>query len=108
MSASGSSTIGPLLVQATRTVPIVFPFSADPVGAGFVESLSRPGGNATGFMSFEFSLGGKWLELLKQITPDITRAAILRDATVGGVWPVQRRPGRGTSARSGSDPGQRA
>ena len=82
--ASGSSTIGPLL-QATRTVPIVFPFSADPVGAGFVESLSRPGGNATGFMSFEFSLGGKWLELLKQITPNITRAAILRDATVGGV-----------------------
>ena len=75
--ASGSSTIGPLL-QATRTVPIV-------LGAGFVESLSRPGGNATGFMSFEFSLGGKWLELLKQITPNITRAAILRDATVGGV-----------------------
>jgi putative ABC transport system substrate-binding protein len=82
--ASGSSTVGPLL-QATRTVPIVFPFSVDPVGAGFVESLARPGGNATGFMAFEFSLAGKWLELLKQITPNLRRVAVLRDATVGGI-----------------------
>jgi putative ABC transport system substrate-binding protein len=69
--AMGASTVGPLL-QATRTVPIVFPFVGDPVAAGFVDSLARPGGNATGFMSFEYSLSGKWLELLKQ--------TVLRDA----------------------------
>jgi putative ABC transport system substrate-binding protein len=72
--------LGPLL-QATRTVPIVFTIVPDPVGAGFVESLSRPGGNATGFLMFEFSLCGKWLELLKEIAPSVTRAAVLRDAT---------------------------
>jgi putative ABC transport system substrate-binding protein len=77
--AHGTSTVGPLL-QATRTVPIVFPVVSDPVGAGFVDSLGRPGGNATGFMSFEYSLGGKWLELLKQIAPDVLRVAVLRDA----------------------------
>src|SRR6476620_2135151 len=77
--ASGTSTVGPVL-QATRTVPIVFPTVVDPVGAGFVESLARPGGNATGFLLFEYSLGGKWLELLKQIAPTVTRAAVLRDA----------------------------
>jgi putative tryptophan/tyrosine transport system substrate-binding protein len=76
--AHGTSTAGPLL-QATRTVPIVFPTIADPVASGFVESLARPGGNATGFMNFEFSIGGKWLELLKQIAPDVTRAAVIRD-----------------------------
>jgi putative ABC transport system substrate-binding protein len=81
--AHGSSTVGPLL-QATRTVPIVFPVASDPVGAGLVESLARPGGNATGFMSTEYSIGGKWLELLKQIAPGITRAAVLRDSTQGG------------------------
>jgi putative ABC transport system substrate-binding protein len=81
--AHGSSTVGPLL-QATRTVPTVFPIAADPVGAGFVDSLARPGGNATGFMTYEYSLGGKWLELLKQIAPSMTRAAVLRDATQGG------------------------
>jgi putative ABC transport system substrate-binding protein len=70
--------VGPLL-QATRTVPIVFAGVADPVGAGFVDSLSRPGGNATGFMQFEYSLSGKWLELLKQISPGVTRAAVLRN-----------------------------
>jgi putative ABC transport system substrate-binding protein len=63
--AHGASTVGPLL-QATRIVPIVFPIVGDPVAAGFVESLARPGGNATGFMSTEYSMGGKWLELLKQ------------------------------------------
>src|SRR5229473_189769 len=79
--AHGASTVGPM--QATRTtVPIVFAGTADPVGAGFVDSLARPGGNATGFMAFEYSLGGKWLELLKQIAPGVTRAAVLRDSTL--------------------------
>src|SRR5262249_6806743 len=76
--ASGTSTVGPLM-EATRTVPIVFPTVVDPVGAGFVDSLARPGGNATGFLLFEYSLGGKWLELLKQLVPAVTRAAVLRD-----------------------------
>src|SRR5262245_31370417 len=80
--AHGASCVGPLL-QATRIVPIVFPIAGDPVGAGFVDSLARPGGNATGFMSTEFSMGGKWLELLKQTAPGVTRAAVLRDATQG-------------------------
>ena len=83
--AFGSSTVGPLL-QVTRTVPIVFPVAGDPVAAGFVDSLARPGGNATGFLSFEYGLGGKWLELLKQIAPSVTRAAVLRDpATPTGI-----------------------
>jgi putative ABC transport system substrate-binding protein len=76
--AHGASTVGALL-QATRTVPIVFPVVGDPVGAGFVDSLARPGGNVTGFMVFEYSLSGKWLELLKQIAPGVTRAAVIRD-----------------------------
>jgi putative ABC transport system substrate-binding protein len=80
--AHGASCVGPLL-QATRSVPIVFPIAGDPVGAGFVDSLARPGGNATGFMSTEFSVGGKWLELLKQTAPGVTRAAVLRDTTQG-------------------------
>ena len=69
--------------QATRTVAIVFPVVGDPVGTGLVDSLARPGGNATGFAQFEFSLSGKWLELLKQIAPGVSRAAILRDAGLG-------------------------
>jgi len=80
--AHGTATVRPLLL-ATRTVPIVFPIAGDPVGAGLVESLARPGGNATGFMTFEYSLSGKWLELLMQIAPGTTRAAILRDPTQG-------------------------
>jgi len=80
--AHGASTLGPLL-QATRTVPVVFPVVADPVAAGFVESLARPGGNATGFMVYEYSVAGKWLELLKETSPSVTRAAVLRDATQG-------------------------
>ena len=79
--ATGTATVAPLL-QATRTVPIVFVIVADPVGAGFVDSLARPGGNATGFMQFEYSLSGKWLELLKQIAPGVTRAAVLRDPAI--------------------------
>jgi putative ABC transport system substrate-binding protein len=80
--AHGGSTVGPLM-QATRTVPIVFPVAGDPIAAGFVDSLAHPGGNATGFMNFEFSLSGKWLELLKQIAPGVTRAAVLRDTAQG-------------------------
>jgi putative tryptophan/tyrosine transport system substrate-binding protein len=76
--ASGGSTVLPAL-EATRTVPIVFTLTTDPVGNGFVDSLARPGGNVTGFMIFEYSLSGKWPELLKQIAPDLTRAAVLRD-----------------------------
>src|SRR5262245_15711083 len=83
--ANGSSGAEPLL-QATRTVPIVFVLVPDPVGAGLVDSLARPGGNATGFMSFDFSMGGKWLEVLKQIAPQTTRVGVLRDASqIGGV-----------------------
>jgi len=78
--ASGASALAPLL-QATRTVPIVFVAVADPVGAGFVESMARPGGNATGFIQFEYSLSGKWLELLKEIAPGVTRVVVLRDPT---------------------------
>jgi putative ABC transport system substrate-binding protein len=78
---SGTATLGPLL-KATRTVPIVFVDVADPVGAGFVDSLARPGGNVTGFMQFEYSLSAKWLELLKQIAPGVTRAAVLRDPAI--------------------------
>ena len=79
--AAGGSSVGPLL-QATRTVPIVFAIVPDPVGSGFVDSLARPGGNATGFMQFEYGLTGKWLELLKQIAPGVTRAAVLRDPSI--------------------------
>jgi putative tryptophan/tyrosine transport system substrate-binding protein len=78
--AYGSSTVGPLL-QSTRTVPIVFPVMGDPVAAGFVESLARPGGNATGFMMFEYSLAAKWLELLKEMVPPLKRVAVLRNPT---------------------------
>jgi len=77
----GASTTGPIR-QATQTVPIVFVVVVDPVGAGFVESLARPGGNATGFMQFEYGLAGKWLELLKQIVPSLTRVAVLRDPAI--------------------------
>jgi ABC-type uncharacterized transport system substrate-binding protein len=77
----GSSTMGPLL-QATSTVPIVFTIVPDPVGSGFVKSLSRPGGNATGFVQFEYGLSGKWPELLKEIAPGTTRAAVLWDPAV--------------------------
>ena len=76
--AHGGPTLGPLL-EATRTVPIVFAMVADPVAAGFVDSLARPGGNVTGFMDLEYGMGGKWLELLKQIAPGVTRVAVLRD-----------------------------
>jgi putative ABC transport system substrate-binding protein len=81
--ATGSAAAGPLL-QATRTVPIVFVIVPDPVGAGLVNSLARPGGNATGFIQFEYAISGKWLELLKEIAPRVTRAAVLRDPAITG------------------------
>jgi ABC-type uncharacterized transport system substrate-binding protein len=78
---SGSAAIGPLR-RATRTVPIVFVLVPDPVGAGFVDSLARPGGNITGFTQFEYGIGAKWLEVLKEIAPNTTRAAVIRDAAI--------------------------
>ena len=86
--AVGGAVVPPLL-QATRTVPIVFTGTPDPVGAGFVESLARPGGNATGFTIFEYGISGKWLELLKEIAPHVTRAAVIRDPAIAaglGLW----------------------
>jgi putative ABC transport system substrate-binding protein len=85
---SGSAAVAPLQ-RATRTVPIVFAQVPDPVGAGFVDSLARPGGNITGFTPFEYGIGAKWLELLKQITPSVTRVAVIRDAAITagiGLW----------------------
>ena len=81
--ASGNATVTPLL-QATRTVPVVFAVVADPVGSGYAQTLSRPGGNATGFMQFEYGLTGKWLELLHQIAPEVRLVAVFRDL-IGGV-----------------------
>jgi putative tryptophan/tyrosine transport system substrate-binding protein len=86
--APGTSTVGPLL-QATRSVPIVFVLVPDPVGAGVVNSLARPGGNATGFTSYDYGIGAKWLEVLKEIAPSVTRAAVIRDPAVAaglGYW----------------------
>jgi putative ABC transport system substrate-binding protein len=80
--APGSLGLGALL-QATRTLPIVFPIFSDPVGAGVVDSLARPGGNVTGFMTFEYSTAGKWLELLREIAPGVTRVAVIRDPSLG-------------------------
>jgi putative tryptophan/tyrosine transport system substrate-binding protein len=79
--ASGGSVVGPLL-KLTRTVPIVFTLTPDPVGAGFVQSLAHPGGNATGFTSIEYGMSGKWLELMREIAPGVTRVAVLRDPTL--------------------------
>src|ERR1019366_4291191 len=88
--ATSSAALG-TLQRATRTVPIVFAVVADPVGAGYVDSLARPGGNASGFALFEYGIAGKWLELLKQIAPALTRAAVMRDQTISlgiGQWAV--------------------
>jgi putative ABC transport system substrate-binding protein len=79
---SGNIVLAPMM-QATRTIPIVFVQTVDPVGSGFVKSLARPGGNITGFTQFEYSLAAKWVELLKQIAPHVTRAAVIRDPTRG-------------------------
>ena len=83
--ATGSASMGPLMqISGSGTVPIVFVIVPDPVGAGYVDSLARPGGNATGFSLFEYSIGGKWLDLLKQVAPTITRVAALRDPAISG------------------------
>jgi putative ABC transport system substrate-binding protein len=79
--ASGSAAAGPLL-QTTRSVPVVFVIVPDPIGAGFVDSLAKPGGNATGFIMFEYGISGKWVELLKQVAPSVRRAAVIRDPTI--------------------------
>jgi putative ABC transport system substrate-binding protein len=81
LAGTGTVTVSALL-QATRSVPIVFAVVIDPVGAGFVASLAQPGGNATGFTVFEYGMSGKWLELLKEITPRVMRAAVLRDPAI--------------------------
>jgi putative tryptophan/tyrosine transport system substrate-binding protein len=81
VAGGGTATVAPLL-QATRTVPIVFTVVIDPVGAGFVASLAHPGGNATGFTVYEYSMSGKWLELLKEIAPRVSRVAVLRDPAI--------------------------
>src|SRR5258708_8980223 len=99
--SSGTTAVQPLL-PVTRTVPIVFVNVSDPVGAGLVDSLARPGGNATGFMAFEYSIGGKWLELLKQIAPGGTPAPIPRDPT----QPARTRPFRAIQAAPPSPRGQ--
>jgi ABC-type uncharacterized transport system substrate-binding protein len=80
----------PALLEASRTVPIVFAQGLDPVGAGFVDSLARPGGNATGFTQFEYSLSGKWLEMLKEVAPGVTRVGVLREAGPAGIgqWAI--------------------
>jgi ABC-type uncharacterized transport system substrate-binding protein len=86
--ATGAAGVAPVL-HATRTVPVVFVLVPDPVGAGFVHSLARPGGNATGFVQYDYGLSGKWLELLKEIAPRVTRAGVLRDAAITagvGLW----------------------
>src|SRR5499427_4284181 len=79
--ASSSAALAPLL-EATRTVPIVFAGVGDPVAAGYVESLARPGGNATGFLVYEYGIGAKWLELLKEVAPRVTRVAVFRDSSI--------------------------
>ena len=101
---SSASTLAPFL-RVTRTVPLVFVMVVDPVGAGFVTSLSRPGGNATGITVFEYGISGKWLELLKQIAPNVTRAAILRDPPRRhrSIWSD---PGGGAVARDRSHAGE--
>jgi ABC-type uncharacterized transport system substrate-binding protein len=81
VAGTGTATVAPLL-QATRAIPIVFALVIDPVGAGFVASLAQPGGNATGFTVYEYSMSGKWLELLKEIAPRVTRVAVLRDPAI--------------------------
>jgi putative ABC transport system substrate-binding protein len=97
--ATGSAATAPL--HAASTVPVVFVNVIDPVGAGFVESLARPGGNVTGFTQFEYSTSGKWLELLKEIAPRVTRAAVLRFRTAWRARPVCRYPIGGTRAWHG-------
>jgi hypothetical protein len=104
LAGTGTATVSALL-QATRTVPIVFVTVIDPVGAGFVASLAQPDGNATGFTSYEYNMSGKWLELLKEIAPRVTRAAVLRDpAVASGIG----RSGAVQIVAGAGEPGRRA
>ena len=106
--AVGVSTVGPLQ-RTTRTIPIIFVQVTDPVGAGFVASLARPGGNATGFATYEYGISVKWLELLKEIAPSVTRVAVLRDPTLAtGIGQLAAMQGRGAGAQGRVEPGRRA
>src|SRR5215510_1708275 len=103
---TGASQV-PALLKATRTVPVVFVNVVDPVGAGFVDSLARPGGNVTGFVSFEYGLSAKWLELLKEIAPRVTRGGRhTRSQSCWRNWPIRRNPGSRVVARIGIDRNQ--
>ena len=100
--APGSASLGPVL-QATRSVPIVFAIVIDPVGSGFVNSLARPGGNVTGFTAFDYGIGAKWLELLKEVAPNVTRAAVIRDPAIAaglGMWAAIQSVSPATGLRS--------
>ena len=91
--SNGDNTVG-ALQQVTRTTPIVFVGVADPIGAGFAQTLGHPGGNATGFLSFEYGISVKWLELLKEVVPNVRRTVVLRDPSVPvGAWAVRCNPG---------------
>jgi putative tryptophan/tyrosine transport system substrate-binding protein len=104
--AHSSAAVGPLM-KATRTIPIVFTTVADPVGAGYVDSLARPGGNATGFTNFEYAIAGKWLELLKEIVPNVKRVAVLREsAIVAGPAQFGRNPDHRAVTWRGVAPGR--
>ena len=105
--AHGTSTVRPL-IQATRTVPIVFVNVIDPVGAALVDSLARPGGNATGFIQFEYGISAKWLELLKEIAPGVRRVAVLRDAANSGTGQFGALQSVAPSMGVRADPDQRA
>src|SRR5215472_16630230 len=103
--ATGSAS----MMQISGPVPVVFVIVPDPVGAGYVDSRSRPGGNATGFSLFEYSIGGKWLDLLKQIAPGVTRVAVLRGSCYfRRAWPICCDPVRGVIIRGGGDRNQYA
>jgi putative tryptophan/tyrosine transport system substrate-binding protein len=102
---TSSSVVTSAMLQATRTIPIVFPVVGDPVAAGFIDSLARPGGNATGFMTTEYSMAGKLLELLKQVAPRVTRLAVLRNsATPTGPAQFGIIQAKGTVAQGGGQP----
>jgi hypothetical protein len=105
--AAGSAAVG-ALQQATRTIPIVFAMAGDPVGAGFVESLARPGGNITGFATFEYAIGAKWLALLKDVSPRTNRVAVLRDPACGWARATRRDTNRGAFCWYGGHSDQRA
>src|SRR5262249_5300344 len=106
--ASGTLAVT-ALQHISRTLPIVFAAVADPVGAGFVDSLARPGGNATGFMAYEYGFAAKWLELLKEIAPSVNRVGVIRyAANPAGIRCIQRHPERSAVTRPSGEPDQRS